>query len=316
MAHPHQKTAGAAGCQSFKHALVVFIVYHLRRAAKIFQRKCFSRLMYHFQYIRLIGAEYRVLGVRLLTLDLVLGNIKVPAQIAFERLHICICRSVHMVCPVMERPDLTDRPEVFRRYKLPEALKGRHIRYATLAAQHRRSHITKVLLDALPASRFGQRIPTPAAHGQKSRIGYVIPCTIQFHRQFPETLVKLLRRVPFVPAAVNDKGGMGTVFPYLVRRVLQEHFGIIGIRPVHRVGQPEIIPYHNSVLVAGLIKRRMVCHPHPVADHIQICFPVQADLIVVILRAVKLQAVIHTPVSALCHYPASIAIKGQKPSVN
>ena len=64
---------------------------------------------------------------------------------------------------------------------------------------------------------------------------------------------------------------------------------VVGIRAVHRIGQPEILPHHDAVLVAGIVELVVAGLPHPVADHGEVHVLVVAHGHVVFARAVAQQ---------------------------
>ena len=49
--------------------------------------------------------------------------------------------------------------------------------------------------------------------------------------------------------------------------ILHEHVGVYGIGTVPGIGQPEILPDHDPVPVAGLVKFIVPDLSYPVSDH-------------------------------------------------
>ena len=102
----------------------------------------------------------------------------------------------------------------------------------------------------------------------------------------------------------------------LVRRIQQEECGVLRLRTVHRIGQPEIVPDQDAVLIAGVVKAGMARHPHPVSDHRQIGFRMEPDLVPQGLGCIPFQAVVHAPVATLGQDPDAVAIEGQEAAVH
>ena len=94
-----------------------------------------------------------------------------------------------------------------------------------------------------------------------------------------------------------------------VAGICKEHRFVVRIRSVGRIGQPEILPDHYAVAVAGIVESLVRSLSDPVADHIEILQPVIADSDVVLFRAVVQVLLGEAPVSAHRVHPHSIDVQ-------
>ena len=75
-----------------------------------------------------------------------------------------------------------------------------------------------------------------------------------------------------------------------------------GPQVVRQVGvrvEPEVVPYHDAVAVAGIVELFVGRRADPVADHVEMHVPVECDAGVVLLAAAAEQPFAHAPVAAL-----------------
>ena len=79
-----------------------------------------------------------------------------------------------------------------------------------------------------------------------------------------QRLVDLFGRETFVTTAIDTDGSMVTDTLHIIFRVGNKHFGIVRIRTVSRIRQPEVLPNHDTVAVAGFIQFFITNHTHPV----------------------------------------------------
>ena len=76
--------------------------------------------------------------------------------------------------------------------------------------------------------------------------------------------------IALVAAHIETYAGMTAYAAQIVRGVIQEEGVIIGVGAVSRVGQPEVLPHHNAVAVARLIKFLVAGLAYPVAYHVTV----------------------------------------------
>ena len=53
-----------------------------------------------------------------------------------------------------------------------------------------------------------------------------------------------------------------------VAAVGEEQLFVVGVGTVPRIGQPEVLPHHDAVAVAGVVELIVARLPHPVAYHV------------------------------------------------
>ena len=93
--------------------------------------------------------------------------------------------------------------------------------------------------------------------------------------------------------------------------IAHEHHLVVGIRSVGRVGKPEVLPHHDAILVASVIKLLVAGHSHPVANHIEVHVAVQAHGNVVFPLAIVEVRLRESPVSAERHDASPVDEKFQ-----
>ena len=91
-----------------------------------------------------------------------------------------------------------------------------------------------------------------------------------------------------------------------VLHILQEEIIVIRFGAVPWIGQPEILPHHNSMTVAGFIERFIADLPDPVTNHGEVHFAVVAYGDVVFARAVAKHRFAESPVAAARDESASV----------
>ena len=79
-----------------------------------------------------------------------------------------------------------------------------------------------------------------------------------------------------------------------VARIIHKHRLIIGVGTVCRVGQPKVLPHHDTVAVTCLKEFLVTGHAHPVADHVVV------HLLVMAHGSIKLPTAVIQVVLAKC----------------
>ncbi len=75
--------------------------------------------------------------------------------------------------------------------------------------------------------------------------------------------------------------------------------------------EPKLVPNHYSIFIARRIKSVVRGHAHPIADDIEIHFPVKTNIGVVILGAAAQEIFGHSPTAALRvnTYPIDVKVE-------
>ncbi len=128
--------------------------------------------------------------------------------------------------------------------------------------------------------------------------GDVVHVRVQLGQQFADAVFQRLGRGAFVAAAIQAHRGVVAYAQQRVADVAQEHVVVVGVGAVDGVGQPEILPHHDAVAVAGVVEGVVAGLSHPVADHGEVHVAVVADGDVVFARAVAQHGFGEAPVAA------------------
>ena len=92
----------------------------------------------------------------------------------------------------------------------------------------------------------------------------------------------------------------------------QEHGVVVGIGAVPRIRQPEILPHHHPMAVAGIVELILADLADPVADHVEVHLGVVAHGGVVLPRAVAQHGFAEAPVAALGNEAAAVDPHAQR----
>ena len=85
----------------------------------------------------------------------------------------------------------------------------------------------------------------------------------------------------------------------IVFGICDEHILIVRIRTVGRIGQPEVLPYKDTVFVACVVELFVTRLAHPVAYHIEIHLLMIRDRLVVFIGTIAEEIFAEAPVAAL-----------------
>ena len=83
-----------------------------------------------------------------------------------------------------------------------------------------------------------------------------------------------------------------------VFHVLQEELVVVWFRAVPRIGQPEVLPHHDSMTIAGFVKRLIADLTDPVANHREIHLAVIAHGDIVFTCTIAKHRLAESPVAA------------------
>ena len=92
----------------------------------------------------------------------------------------------------------------------------------------------------------------------------------------------------------------------IIPGIVKEHLIVIRIRTVSRIRKPEVLPNHDSILVAGIVELLIACLANPVTDHIQVHIPVHTRRGVIFLSTVAEIIFTEAPVAALREEAAAV----------
>ena len=93
---------------------------------------------------------------------------------------------------------------------------------------------------------------------------------------------------------------------HVVAGIFQEHRVVVGIRSIDGVGEPEILPNHDAVAVASLVKFAVARLSDPISDAIQVHFAMVAHRRVVFATAIAKVVLRKAPVAAEWHESLSV----------
>ena len=119
--------------------------------------------------------------------------------------------------------------------------------------------------------------------------------------------IKLLQQEAHLVVEILRRRGLVARAPENQRRVVAEpENGVadvreveVGVDGIDGVELPQVLPEHDSVLVAGVRELVALAHPAPVADHVEVLFAVKPHLMVDALPAHALEHLVESPVAAL-----------------
>ena len=150
-----------------------------------------------------------------------------------------------------------------------------------------------------------------AANAVSRGVGDVKHARMLLRDHFPQVAVDFLRRVALVPAHVQGYGRMVPYAPYITGCNLIEAGRIGRIRSVPGVGQPEILPDHYAVTVAGVVEGLVVRHANPVADHGEIHVGMVANGNIVLAVPILQKVLRISPVAAKSNESPAVHVHAQ-----
>ena len=211
---------------------------------------------------------------------------------------------------VVHTPLVGLRPDTFGRIGAQEAFVGQHIGHTALAVE-------LVVAGFQREVGLGRQhaVGTVAAHHIVGRTRNVVHSRMFFLHDTAQSLVDGLRREAFVTTAVQADGGMAADALHIIFGIGDEHVGIIRIGTVGRIGQPEVLPDHNAVLVAGVIQFFVANHTHPVAQHGEVHVGMVGHSCLVFASAVVKVRFAEAPVTATADKTASVDVEVQHTAV-
>ena len=192
---------------------------------------------------------------------------------------------------VVLSPGIGLRHQTIRAEEALHALPGRDVLHALLRMELRRE-VGEVPGRGLQAVR-----PVTADH-VVGRGADIRQLRMERGDSLLQRLLQRRRRITLVAATVERDGGVTADATDDVARVLHEHRLVVGIGSVPGVGQPEVLPDHDAILVAGVIELTVANLSDPVADHVHIHVAVVAHVGIVFASAVSQVGLREPPVAA------------------
>src|SRR6201998_2047509 len=119
-----------------------------------------------------------------------------------------------------------------------------------------------------------------------SRTWDVVKAGMHVTEDFANPLLERRGREALVAAAVETYGRMIPDAQDKVVHVLQEELIVVWFRAVPRIGQPEVLPNHNPMAIAGFVKCVIADLADPVANHGEIHLTVIAHGGIVFARTI------------------------------
>ena len=108
-----------------------------------------------------------------------------------------------------------------------------------------------------------------------------------------------VRRITLIAATVERHRGIGAHLVHHVVGILEEHLLVFRIGAVVGICQPEVLPYHDAMTVAGLVEFLVAYLSHPVAHHVQVHVAVVAQGDVVVAGRIVEVYLTEPPVAAV-----------------
>ena len=216
----------------------------------------------------------------------------------------CTLRTLQ--CIVMHTPFVALRPKSFWRECAQEALVGHDIRHTAFAVElviagfHREIGFS------------GQHPIRPmSAHHFVGRTGYVMQIRMTFCYNATQCFVNHFRRKTFITSAIKADGSVVANPFHIVFGIVDEHLRVIRIGTVSRIGQPKVLPNHDSVPVASFIEFFVANHTYPVAHHRKVHVSMIGNRCLVFASAVVEIRFPKSPVTASSDKTTTVDIKIQ-----
>ena len=146
-----------------------------------------------------------------------------------------------------------------------------------------------------------ERIGTMTRDAVVGRTGDITQLRVERSHTLAQPLVEDLGRVALVATTVESQGGMATDARDEVAGVVHEHLIVGRVGAVPRIGEPEVLPDHQSVAVAGLEEGLRSRLSHPVAYHRHIHVAMVADSSVELARPIVEIGLREAPVASHHH---------------
>ena len=195
-------------------------------------------------------------------------------------------------------PHFAARPPVGTGHELFQALEGCHRGCADFASHS--------VMTVVPSVRHGMKVlfqaqvmPRPAAAEiacMGVRLVAPVPAVIG-KNICPQPVVERRGGVAFVLSAPERNTRMAADLLDLLNRIGPIH---IHIRGQAAAGiEPELVPNHQAIAVAGIIKSLVGGHAHPIADHVEVHLLVETELRVIVLPVAAQHEFGHAPAAPL-----------------
>ena len=200
----------------------------------------------------------------------------------------------------MQAPDRALRPLVRRRHHLPETVQADDVRHAQFAVELGRGPLFEIEVDR------HQVVGAASADEAERGTWNVADLGLARGDELRESVIEDRRRVAFVAPAIEADRGVVPDAIDEIGGVLQEHRVVRWIRSVGGIGQPEILPDHDAVAIAGLEESVITDLADPVSDHREAHVAVVAHRRLVFPGAVQQVRLRKTPVATATDQPPAV----------
>ena len=208
---------------------------------------------------------------------------------------------------IVDAPHPRRRPGFRRPHHPYETLPVGEVRHAALAVELGRFlGIPGMLVQLEILLRRQPEVGAAAGDDVVGRGGDVDALRIFAGHEGAQRLVERGRRIAFVAAAPEQDARM---FPHTedhILRIFHKEFLVVGIRPVGRVRQPEVLPDEDAVAVGGLVEFFVADHAYPVADEVKVLVAMELHSGLIISGMESEITLAESPVSAAAHEAAAV----------
>ena len=109
-----------------------------------------------------------------------------------------------------------------------------------------------------------------AAYRAVGGAGDVLRSGFEGGDEIAEAVVDRLRRITFVAATEESERGVVADAEEVILRVGEEEIVVVGVGAVPGIGEPEVLPDHNTIVIGGVIEGFVAGLADPVADHVEV----------------------------------------------
>src|ERR1700679_1539069 len=129
---------------------------------------------------------------------------------------------------------------------------------------------------------------------------------MQLRKRLADAILEWLGWVALVAPAVKADRGVVANAQQKISHVTHEEGVVIGDGTVPGISEPEVLPDHNAMPIAGLVKSLVADLSNPVADHGEVHLAVIAHACVVLTSAIAQHRFREAPVAPATDEAASI----------
>ena len=124
-----------------------------------------------------------------------------------------------------------------------------------------------------------------------------------------QTFVNFLWREAFISTAVDHQWRVASVLSEIIFSICKEHPVVIRIRTICRICKPEVLPYHDTVTVASLVKLNIASLAHPVTHDCEIHVSMVVYGNIIFTTAIVQVVLAESPVASASDESSTVDIK-------